>query len=292
MAIVKILSHGKSMASLRNALTYILNPQKTKSEICGILGDVQSVDVTPKAIYQEFLRVRKLFGKCCGNKSRTYTHGTVSWAGDEISAEDVLSFANEYLSQIYPEHQVVFAVHQDTANVHFHFLVNPVSFLDGSMLHWSKYDLEKAKQVCNEMCQNRGWNIAQKGQHYDGTMRAPGEVTAWNKNKYQKLKHKAKKSYLLDAAQAVMECLNNADSKEEFCQKLYHEYGWQVVWQDSKKHITFIDGQGNRVRDTNLYKTFQIEACKGKEALLAELEKNREKTIRNSEKNHRKKRGR
>ena len=54
--------------------------------------------------------------------------------------------------------------------MHFHFIVNTVSFLDGSMLHWSKHDLERAKQLCNELCLNRGWSIAQNGIHYDGLL--------------------------------------------------------------------------------------------------------------------------
>lgn len=274
MAIVKLLSHGKSMAGVRNVLSYILDTKKTESELCGTQGDMSLEVISPKVVYQEFLRVRKLFGKDKSRSSRTYTHGTVSWAAGEVTPEDALLFAREYLSKIYPSHQVVFAVHQDTDHTHFHFVVNPVSFLDGSMLHWSKYDLEKAKRICNEMCLQRGWQVAQKGHHHDGSEFVRGEFTVWDKNKYQELMRNPAKSYLVDAAEAVIACLNRSSNKEEFCKQMAHEYGWQVIWQDSKKHITFIDNQGHRVRDTNLCKTFHIAECNGKDAMMNALVKN------------------
>lgn len=80
MAIVKLLSHGKSMAGVRNVLSYILDTKKTESELCGTQGDMSLEVISPKVVYQEFLRVRKLFGKDKSRSSRTYTHGTVSWA--------------------------------------------------------------------------------------------------------------------------------------------------------------------------------------------------------------------
>ena len=38
--------------------------------------------------------------------------------------------------------------------------------------------------------------------------------------------------------------------------------GWNVVWSDKRKHITFVDEQGNKVRDTNLSKKFNVKISK------------------------------
>ena len=168
MAIVKIISHGKNAAGTKNVLSYVLDLKKTGPDLCGTLGDISEDAITAKTAFLEFQRIRNLFGK--DNNVRTYTHGTISWAPGEITHEEAVEFAREYLPEIYPGHQIVYAVHQDTSHVHFHFIVNPVSFLDGSMLHWSKHDLERAKQLCNELCLNRGWSIAQNGIHYDGLL--------------------------------------------------------------------------------------------------------------------------
>ncbi len=273
MAIVKIITHGKSMAGTRNVLNYILDEKKTEPDLCGTLGDMPVGAPTPKEAYQEFQRVRKLYGKDNGTSIRTYTHGTISWASGEISPEEALAFAQEYLSRVYKQQQIVLAVHTDTSHIHVHFVLNPVNYLNGSMLHWSKRDLAQAKQVCDEMCRSRGLSVPVKGHHQDGTPIDQGEVTTGDRSKYQQLVRNPKQSYLVDAALAVTEALAQSASQEDFCQRMEHEHGWQVIWQDSKKHITFIDSEGHRVRDTNLSKTFHLNISK--ESMLQELEKNR-----------------
>lgn len=272
MAIVKVISHGKNRGATRQVLSYILDLKKTEPDLCGTLGDMLPKEITVYDVLMEFDRIRNLFGKGQSNE-RTYTHGTVSWPPGEVTHEEAAEFAREYLPEIYPGHQVVFAVHRDVDHVHFHYVVNPVSFLDGSMLHWSKHDLEQAKQLCNELCLKRGWSIAQKGLHYDGKAFAPGEIVAWNKNKYHELKKNPKQSYLCDLAQAIQGCVSQATNQEDFCQRMETEHAWQVVWQDKKKHITFTDAYGHKVRDTNISKTFSMNVSK--EGLLKELELNK-----------------
>lgn len=271
MAIVKIISHGKNAAGTKNVLSYVLDLKKTGPDLCGTLGDISEDAITAKTAFLEFQRIRNLFGK--DNNGRTYTHGTISWAPGEITHEEAVEFAREYLPEIYPGHQIVYAVHQDTSHVHFHFIVNPVSFLDGSMLHWSKHDLERAKQLCNELCLNRGWSIAQKGIHYDGRTFTPGELTAWDKNKYHELIQNPKQSYLCDLAKAIQDSLSRTTSKDDFCQSMEMEHAWKVIWQDKKKHITFIDADGHKVRDTNISKTFSMNISK--DDLLKELDLSR-----------------
>jgi len=271
MAIVKIISHGKNAAGTKNVLSYVLDLKKTGPDLCGTLGDISEDAITAKTAFLEFQRIRNLFGK--DNNGRTYTHGTISWAPGEITHEEAVEFAREYLPEIYPGHQIVYAVHQDTSHVHFHFIVNPVSFLDGSMLHWSKHDLERAKQLCNELCLNRGWSIAQKGIHYDGRTFIPGELTAWDKNKYHELIQNPKQSYLCDLAKAIQDSLSRTTSKDDFCQNMEMEHAWKVIWQDKKKHITFIDADGHKVRDTNISKTFSMNISK--DDLLKELDLSR-----------------
>lgn len=269
MAIVKVISHGKNNAATRNILSYVLDTKKTVPELCGTLGDFETDNITPKQVYKEFQRVKNLFGKEHGG--RTYIHGTVSWAAGEISGEEAADFAREYLPQIYPGHQILYAVHQDTDHVHFHFVTNTVSYLDGSMAHWSKHDLKAAKKLCNEMCQERGWQIPQKGHHHDGTAFEDGEITAWSKDKYHALIANPKQSYLVDAVIAIQNCTPYVQSREEFCAAMERDYGWKVVWEDKKKHITFINKNGQKVRDTNLSKTFNLNISK--EGLLHEFER-------------------
>lgn len=261
MAILKVISHGKTNAGKRRVLQYVLDPKKTEPHLCAVSGDFGDDEIIPQSVYKSFTRTRALFNK--GSLGgRTYTHGTVAFAPGEISSEDAAEFAEELVSKIYPNNQVLTAVHTDAEHIHAHFIVEPVSFCDGRMLHTSKLDLERAKKICNEMCRARGLSVAQKGCHADGVVFEEGEVTTWSKNKYNQMVQNPAKSYLVDLAAAVQDCAAVAQSQEEFCSLLEHEYGWTVIWKDSKKNITFTNSEGKRIRDSNLSKTFNMEISK------------------------------
>lgn len=261
MAILKIISHGKTNAGKRRVLQYVLDPKKTEPHLCAVSGDFLAEEITPKTVYKSYARTRALFNKESLGR-RTYTHGTIAFAPGEISPEDATEFAEEFVLKVYPQNQVLTAVHTDAEHIHVHFIVEPVSFWDGRMLHTSKYDLDRAKKICNEMCRARGLSVSQKGRHADGTVFREGEVTTWSKNKYHQMAQDPGQSYLVDLAVAVQDCAAVAESQEEFCSLLEHEYGWTVTWKDSRKNITFTNSEGKRVRDSNLSKTFNIRISK------------------------------
>ena len=270
MAILKIIAHGLRREAKRKVIQYVLDTKKTQENLSYVTGDFQAEQITPKTVFQEFQRVRNMFGKDKSG-SRTYLHGTVSFAPGELPPEQVKDFAVELVEQMYPGHQVLIVAHTDTAHPHAHFIVETVSCDNGIMLHTSKRDLERAKKVCEQMCRDRGLSVAQKGHHANGTPFEDGEFTAWEKNKYHQLVSDPKKSYLVALALAIEDCADAAQEQEEFCSLMENEYGWTVTWKDSKKNIVFTDSEGHRVRDSNLSKTFNIDVSK--EGLTREFER-------------------
>lgn len=279
MAILKIIAHGLRREAKRKVIRYVLDPKKTQDDLSHVTGDFQAEEITPKSVFQEFQRVRRLFGKD-KKGSRTYLHGTVSFAPGEIQPEQVKDFAVELVEQVYQGHQVLVVTHTDTDHPHAHFVVEPVSYENGVMLHTSKHDLEAAKKICEKMCRDRGLTIALKGHHADGTPFEDGEFSAWEKNKYHQLVEDPKKSYLVSLALAVQDCADAAKDQDEFCSLMENEYGWTVTWKDSKKNIVFSDEEGHKVRDSNLSKTFNIDVSK--EGLIREFTRNTDRPHSNS----------
>ena len=276
MAILKIISHNKTTAGTRRLLSYVLDPKKTEPHLCAVSGDFCDDDVTPQTVYHNYARVRELYNKA-RNGGRICTHGTVSFAPGEVTPEQAAEFATEFAERIYPNHQVLTATHIDTGDrIHFHFIVNGISYVDGSALHTSKHDLEQTKNICNEMCKERGWSVAKKGRHADSSSFTEGEVTVWSKNKWHQMAEDPKQSYLVALALAVQDCMAAAGSQEEFCEMLEHEYGWSTIWKNSRKNIVFTNKDGKRVRDANLSKTFNLNISK--EALQYEFARNSGRT--------------
>ncbi len=271
MAILKVISHGKTNAGTRRLLQYVLDPKKTQPELCAVSGDFTEDAITPYSVYSAFTHTRDIFRKN-RDGSRTYTHGTVSFPPGEITAEDAATFAAEFVERVYPTHQVLTAVHTDADHIHAHFVVEPVSYVDGSMLHTKKQDLEEDKKICNEMCRERSLSVTRKGRHADGSVFEDGEVTAWSKAKWHQMAQHSEDSFLVDLALAVQDCSAAAESREEFCELMEQQYGWRVIWKDSRKNLTFENTDGKRVRDTNLNKTFNLTITK--EALQYEFARN------------------
>ena len=73
---------------------------------------------------------------------------------------------------------------------------------------------------------------------------------------------------------AVLKALENCISKEKFIEKM-KQFGWNVNWTEKRKHITFQNQDGKKVRDSNLSKTFHLDISK--EGLENEFNGNRQK---------------
>lgn len=112
------------------------------------------------------------------------------------------------------------------------------------------------------MCRERGLTVAEKEKHFDGSQVEKGEVIAWSKDKYNLFRQQVKDSFVADCAIAVLKALGNCISKEKFIEKM-KQFGWSVNWTEKRKHITFQNQDGKKVRDSNLSKTFHLDISKG-----------------------------
>lgn len=222
-------------------------------------------------VYQSFLEEKRLWNK---DNGRMYNHNIISFHKNEkIAPEQALEFGKEFADKWFPNHQTIISVHQDRDHIHIHLVTNTVSYIDGLKLHNSRADLQRMKGFTNKMCQERGLTIAEKGRHFDGTAIEQGETIAWSKDKYHLLTDDSKKSFVVDCAIAVMEAKETSCCREDFIRDM-GKRGWHTTWSDNKKHITFQNDNDDKVRDTNLSKSFSMDISK--EVLLNEFERQNE----------------
>ncbi len=271
MAINKTINKSaKSHGALRNCIEYVLKEQKITDGLVYMTGPAPD-EINWDSVYQAFLEEKRLWNKDSG---RMYNHNIISFHKDEaITPQQAFDFGKEFAEKWFPGYQTLISVHQDRDHVHIHLVTNTVSYIDGRKLHNSRADLQKMKDFTNEMCMDRGLSIAEKGRHFDGTEIDPGETIAWSKDKYHLIANDKKKSYVVDCAVAVMEAKENCPSREDFIRGM-EERGWHTSWTDNRKHITFENGNGEKVRDSNLSKSFSIDISK--EVLLHEFERQNE----------------
>ena len=270
MAINKVVNKStKSHGAMRNVLEYVLRDEKVKEGYVEIAGPYSGETINYDEVYQSWLAEKRLWDKDSG---RMYTHNIISFHKDEhVTPEQVLEIGKDFAERFFSGHQYVIGVHQDKDHLHCHIITNSVSYIDGMKLHQTKKDLEQQKEFTNKLCLEKGLTIAQKGHHFDGSSIEQGEITAWSKDKYNLLINDSKKSFVAECAIAIMETVPLSASREEFISGMAQR-GWSVQWEDSRKHIVFQNEDGNKVRDTNIEKTFTGMEV-NKEALTNEFER-------------------
>ena len=244
---------------MRNCIEYVLRESKIKDGLVYITGPFAAEELNYDTVYKAFLAEKKLWDKDSG---RMYTHHVISFHKDEqITSEQAYEYGKELADRWFNGFQCLVSVHQDKDHVHIHFVTNSVSYENGLKIHASAKDLANMKELTNQMCRDRGLTVAEKGKHFDGTPIEQGQVSSWSKDKYMLLKEDAGKSFLVSCMKALSKVLEDCKDKAEFLVRMKKE-GWDVIWKDGRKNLTFTDAEGNKVRDTNLSKTFQTNICK------------------------------
>ena len=273
MAINKTINkRTNTHGAMRNCIEYVLRQDKTSELLTYVTGPYCRDEIKYDLVYRTFLEEKKMWDKDSG---RMYAHNIISWHKDEqITPEQALEFGKEFAENWFSGFQTLVAVHKDKDHIHCHLVTNSVSYEDGRQLQNTKKDLERMKQLTNQMCRERGLTVAEKGKHFDESQIEKGEVIAWSKDKYNLFRQQVKDSFVADCAMAVLKALENCISKEKFIEKM-KQFGWNVNWTEKRKHITFQNQDGKKVRDSNLSKTFHLDISK--EDLENEFDRNYER---------------
>ena len=255
MAIIKAVS---SHAPIRVAIEYITKEEKTEAKLLSGIG------VSPETACEEMEATKSLFNKVGG---RTYKHFVQSFAPEEvITPEEAHAIAQEFAANCpkFKGFEVLVATHQDREHIHTHFILNSVSYADGHKFQMSVGDLKSMKDYSDYLCAERGLSVCEKGKSFSG--QAKEGVTAWTKEQYQYLKknpeQRSRKEIIAETEASVAECRDQAGSRDEFIE-LMKEKGYQVEWSDKRKHITFINADGKKVRDSALQGEISKEALEG-----------------------------
>ena len=273
MAINKTINkRTNTHGAMRNCIEYVLRQDKTSELLTYVTGPYRHDEIDYNLVYRTFLEEKKMWNKDTG---RMYAHNIISWHKDEqITPEQAFEFGKQFAETWFSGFQTLVAVHKDKEHIHCHLVTNSVSYEDGRKLHNTKKDLERMKQLTNQMCRERGMTVAEKGKHFDGSQVEKGEVIAWSKDKYNLFSQQVKDSFVADCAMAVLKAMENCISKEMFIEKM-KQFGWHVNWTEKRKHITFQNQEGKKVRDSNLSKTFHLDISK--EDLENEFDRNYER---------------
>lgn len=147
-----------SVNQINNQLMYVTNEVKTMDGL--YVGGRHIVDFNNAT--EEMMRVKEFYGKMEG---RVATHGIISLDREEsgeANAGKLMLLLNDFMEALFPEHQVVYAVHTNTENLHIHFVINTVG-LDGKKIHMDRSFMKKVfEPTLNKLAEKYGFTPNEK----------------------------------------------------------------------------------------------------------------------------------
>ena len=141
-----------------NELTYVMNDIKT---VDGLYVGARHISAIKNAT-EEMMQVKEFFGKFDG---RVATHGVISLDASESDSKNagkLMLLLDELMQKVFPDNQVVYAVHTNTENLHIHFILNTVG-LDGKKIHMDNNFMSKVLEpAVNELASKYGFTPNEK----------------------------------------------------------------------------------------------------------------------------------
>ena len=184
------------------ALRYAENDDKTDRKMF-----VGGINCSAQNAYAEMIAVQRRFG--LRGKVVGY-HGIQSFKEGEVTPEQAFVIGKKTARKMWGDrYQVLVTVHLNTDNVHCHFVVNPVSFKDGTKFQNKIGDHKELRKISDAICREHGLSVLENSSFYGG-------------HKKDYWRHKAGKKTHRDYLREDVEyCLTFATSPREFESQLY-----------------------------------------------------------------------
>lgn len=149
---------------LYNAIRYVENDDKTDRQIY-----VDTINCSKRNAYGEMVAVQKRFGS---RGDIVAWHGFQSFVSGEVTPDEAFDIGKETARRMWGDkYQVVVTVHLNTDNLHCHFVVNPISFIDGSRFQNKIYNHRRLREISDEVCRERGKSVLEHSKFYGGKSR-------------------------------------------------------------------------------------------------------------------------
>ncbi len=184
-------------SDLYDTLKYAANDAKTDRTMF-----VGGINCSKQNAYGEMVAVQKRFGN---RGSVVAYHGIQSFRAGEVTPEMAFEIGKGTARRMWGDrYQVLVTVHLNTENIHCHFVVNPVSFKDGSKFQNKIGDHKELRQISDAICREHGLSVLENSDFYKHEKKA-----YW-------LHRQGKKTHRDVLREDVEYCLTYAKNWEQF----------------------------------------------------------------------------
>ena len=157
MATTKI---WKFKSRLDTLIEYAINGEKTEHKLY-----VSGINCMPDTAFYEMDNTKKQFFKTGGIECY---HGYQSFAEGEVTAEQAHEIGVKLAEEIWGDRfQVIVSTHLNTDNIHNHFVLNSVSFIDGKRFCNTKNDYAIMRNTSDKLCEEYGLSVLKQEDKYN-----------------------------------------------------------------------------------------------------------------------------
>lgn len=235
---IAIKNATQSGGAMRGVLRYVQRKDKT---LWAGRRLVTGWNCVAQSAYDEMMATKRRHSKTDG---RMFYQFVQSFHPEEdVTSEEVHTIGLELAQRLFPDFEVVVATHTDTGHLHSHLIVNSVSLTTGRKLHQNVADLQRQRQISDEICAAHSLTVLEPPKKYaqEKKMR-PGEYRSAVRGE----------SWKFRLINAIDLCMRKARTRAEFLREMERR-GYQVRWEDARKYITYTTPKGKKCRDDRLH---------------------------------------
>lgn len=222
--------------NLKSVLNYCQLDVKTTREGRKLISGVNCL---PSSVYNEMMNTKLQYRK---NSGKMFYHLVQSFSPNEnITPEKAHELAVEFEEKNFKGYEVLVATHVDVDHVHSHFVINSVNAGTGLKYHADRENLFRLRESSDKLCEKYGLSVIEPKPRKTKPM-SPREYRAADKGL----------SWKIQLAIVISEAMKFARSREHFIELLESE-GYEVMWTDTRKHITYTAPNGMKCRDDKLH---------------------------------------
>lgn len=225
-----------------NVFSYDTNPVKTNNK-----QFVTAINCKKEIALQQMILTKKQF-----NKEDKYIawHGYQSFKPDEVTPELCHEIGVKLAKQMWgcglpvatsdcdskqkhrpsrearPKFQIIVSTHLDKDHLHNHFCFNSVSFLDGKKYNYSKSEIQRLRNLSDELCKEYGLSVVKN----DRQTKSPSRILYLAEKNNEPTKYNLMRT-------AIDEAIEISPAPKEFI-KIMRKKGYIVYVNSERKYAT------------------------------------------------------
>lgn len=142
-------------AQLNQTLGYAMNELKTEKQYY-----VTGINCSTESAYEEMIITKRQFNN---TKGILGFHAYQSFKGYEVSPEVAHEIGIKLAEEMWGDRfEVIVTTHLNSNNIHNHFVLNSVSFVDGKKYYDNRYTYAELRNISDNLCREYGISVLEE----------------------------------------------------------------------------------------------------------------------------------